>query len=910
MRILVPCFVLLAAAAAERPTVCGSSPSRVYEALHLNRESRGLAALAPVSPPRADVGDIAILESSGGVLGARNDFDLANRTVTFQPAGSRYRYSSGLASYNAALESGVALPLRDDDTLEVALPFSFPFFGVQYSRVFVNSDGNFTFGAGDGSSNSRTLGRLTSGPPRIAGLFRDLDPGRSGRIVAVSTTFEFAVTWVAVPDFRDSGVGPLQTFQIRLYPDGRIAVAFERVNTDQAVVGISPGGSPASVNVVSLDGAGEAEGVIAERFERLPELDIVRAAQRFYENHGDAYDYLVFFNSLGVSAGSNILAFQVPVRVPGTGYGLAREDFGREFGSPRRLQSVINMGPLTRYPEDPNAPVSGRITAGDTTLTVLAHEAGHQYLAFANLPGLLGRQRAHWSFFFNSDASLLEGNRILDNGEGASPRFFTVQPTQAFSALDSYLAGWQPLSAVPPSFYIRPSNFAWRAEDAPQAGAILAGERVNVDPREIAAGLGRRTPDNTVAQRRYRFAFVLIVPAGQSAAPADIARIDNYRRQFVDFFSRASRGEASADASLRRAVQWSSAPAAGVLAGQIGAASIQVDRAADADLTFRVDGGGAFADLPTEVRIPGGARQVEFQVRGRTPGVERVRLVPSDPAYEELEARLQVLPPEEAQVSVTVEGGVAAVRVTDVNRLPYAGVPIRATVVGDSVVNPAESLTDADGVVRFEWLPGAGDATFTIAGGQSVTLPGRPVIGQVLNSASLDGRLTPGALTSIYGAGFSGGSVRVETDGSPASVVRVGSGEVATVLGAGSTRLRVVNERGVSNEVSVSLRDRAPAVFVDGASGLGAVVSDGRVGRVSAGAVAEVYATGIRDGDSITVRVGPAPAEVLFAGRSSVFAGMWQINIRVPEIGTAGEQLVVLNSGGEDSPAVRVVVER
>jgi len=55
---------------------------------------------------------------------------------------------------------------------------------------------------------------------------------------------------------------------------------------------------------------------------------------------------------------------------------------------------------------------------------VIGQEAGHRWLAFLEFSdvnrqpsdALLGRDLAHWSFFFNSDASVMEGNRIQDLG--------------------------------------------------------------------------------------------------------------------------------------------------------------------------------------------------------------------------------------------------------------------------------------------------------------------------------------------------------------------------------------------------------------------------------------------------------------------------------------------------------------
>ena len=71
-----------------------------------------------------------------------------------------------------------------------------------------------------------SLGRVTAGPPRIAGLFTDLDPTqKSGAVRVLAEPGRFVVSWDGVPQYSDSGLGFAERFQIRLYPDGRIEFA-------------------------------------------------------------------------------------------------------------------------------------------------------------------------------------------------------------------------------------------------------------------------------------------------------------------------------------------------------------------------------------------------------------------------------------------------------------------------------------------------------------------------------------------------------------------------------------------------------------------------------------------------------------------------------------------------------------
>ena len=106
------------------------------------------------------------------------------------------------------------------------------------------------------------------------------------------------VSWVAVPEYSDFNRGAPQTFQVTLYTDGRIALAWTSGVPTSAVVGIAPGYARGATNLVSFnDASAEYSAAIVERFGNTQEIDIVLAAQRFYQTHDDAYDYLVFYNA-------------------------------------------------------------------------------------------------------------------------------------------------------------------------------------------------------------------------------------------------------------------------------------------------------------------------------------------------------------------------------------------------------------------------------------------------------------------------------------------------------------------------------------------------------------------------------------------------------------------------------------
>jgi len=286
--------------------ICGSYRDRWKEELFLHQQSvarreqlrrqNPTAFAVPSRPARADIGGFAILEDVEGVVARRNDFNLDGKRIRFEPQNgdaSTYTFTTDTADFDsgAAADGALVTGIGDDDFRQLNLPFSFPFFGKNYDRVFLNSDGNLTFEEGDGSSSERTLGRLVAGPPRIAALFRDLDPtlARDG-IHVLSQPDRFVVSWVRVPEYSDFGFGNLQTFQLRIYPNGRIDVVYAGSQTDQAVVGIAPGYLRGSTTVLSFveGSSSEFSAAVAERFGSDEEVDVVTAAQKFYQNHEDA----------------------------------------------------------------------------------------------------------------------------------------------------------------------------------------------------------------------------------------------------------------------------------------------------------------------------------------------------------------------------------------------------------------------------------------------------------------------------------------------------------------------------------------------------------------------------------------------------------------------------------------------
>jgi hypothetical protein len=167
-------------------------------------------------------------------------------TLNFTPSGAGFAVSQVAPNFEPP--QGKALLLEDDDSVEVGLPFAMPFLGVNYRSVFVNSDGNVTFGTGDKAVSPRDFVRLIGGPPRVAALLRDLSPDR-GTITADVRADRAVITWSGVPEWNTS---KFNTFQVKLFSSGLIQIAYSRVDSRSGVIGVARGSDQGPFQEIDL----------------------------------------------------------------------------------------------------------------------------------------------------------------------------------------------------------------------------------------------------------------------------------------------------------------------------------------------------------------------------------------------------------------------------------------------------------------------------------------------------------------------------------------------------------------------------------------------------------------------------------------------------------------------------------
>ena len=357
-----------------------------------------------------DTGNIAIIEDSDGIVARQNEFNLDFKTLHFTPG---YRYSVVDGGYDEAAASAGAplVALDDDDSRLVPLPFAFPFFGAGYREVYVNSDGNLTFTAADNASTDRSLGRMTAGPPRISPLFDDLNPAadrrrrsRPQRARTRCRQLGRSPRMGCLGDRRPPDV-PGETLPRRPH---RI-----RLQRRRAVERRGRASRPAACRGTTAlvdyrnDATATYSAAVAERFGSTLDVDIVTVAQRFYQTHEDAYDYLVIFNNMDIPAlNQGVIAYESTVRSRGAGYGSA---------AARRRRAVrFGVAPAGRPQYGAAESISGGSRtrscrrarqAGDTPVTTLAHETGHLFLAYASVRG---PERSHRASHARLPESALE----------------------------------------------------------------------------------------------------------------------------------------------------------------------------------------------------------------------------------------------------------------------------------------------------------------------------------------------------------------------------------------------------------------------------------------------------------------------------------------------------------------------
>ena len=393
----------------------------------------------------------------------------------------------------------------------------------------------------------------------------------------------------------------------------------------------------------------------------IQQLDVIELTKEFYRSHPDKFDYLVIFTEDVVDIGGAFAyELPLHAENDGLGFFMGPGTFDdcSAVGLPAgcELESVLNMNRIGLYWPDEaklvNPPIQkfrfsclnaggqvvpcgatfggppganqvslrarrmgtlngdfgahGSYTLGlNSAMSLMGQEAGHRWLAFpafqrpngALSSALLGRDFAHWSFFFDVTvpafqfeakdgdprASSSEGNAIVDLGTDprctalGRTRLFQTPPNElidGYTELDQYFIGLRKASEVPPFWYVRrpivifggaPSESSSARDDVlicgdredltinniTAAGAFLPnnGPRDPVigDEQDAGPGIGPADDAKCSSQRECvdvkTMAFILLVQGGSpSSHAATVNQVDNFRRAWESYSNNAAVG--------------------------------------------------------------------------------------------------------------------------------------------------------------------------------------------------------------------------------------------------------------------------------------------------------------------------------------------------------------------------------
>jgi hypothetical protein len=270
----------------------------------------------------------------------------------------------------------------------------------------------------------------------------------------------------------------------------------------------------------------------------------------YYAAAPDNVQFIVTFTSWGIST---LGAFYFPMANDTTGIGYQHEMHDEIFdwtpGSP--LEGYLMMNGVDAF------------GGGAYATAVFDQELAHRWAAFVRYdPGdgtasdaLLGRDLQHWSYFFNTDNSPMEGNRWTPGSDGMS--FISADSlatTPRYSQLDLYLMGLVAPTDVMPSFLILTATPSvpdgWggsvtRASPPEYDRQVdIAGTRSDITIDQVIKTEGPRMPAFPAAPTELHIGFLYVVKAGQQWRLPPLMRMEARVEAAVAGFEAATGGRA------------------------------------------------------------------------------------------------------------------------------------------------------------------------------------------------------------------------------------------------------------------------------------------------------------------------------------------------------------------------------
>jgi hypothetical protein len=238
--------------------------------------------------------------------------------------------------------AGEPLPVGDDGFVELFPRFPIDFCGQRFSSVFVNANGSITFGRSDAGFSETTAAHL-SGPPRIAGLWDDLNASAGGTVIFEESASTFTVRWQGVPEYPAVGAN---TFSITL----------ERKNLLGEFLG-TLAGNPFSINYGTLSAADglagySCGGTLTSGFEKESDISAYRGWI------GSVISVPAVFEDLVGTGLNETVDLRGPVRFAGVNRIVDLTEL-------RRNDSIARATPLLHLPFDSANPAFATVLDAD-----------------------------------------------------------------------------------------------------------------------------------------------------------------------------------------------------------------------------------------------------------------------------------------------------------------------------------------------------------------------------------------------------------------------------------------------------------------------------------------------------------------------------------------------------------------
>ncbi|MEW6070113.1 MAG: PKD domain-containing protein, partial [Candidatus Thermoplasmatota archaeon] len=152
-----------------------------------------------------------------------------------------YTYSNVSYELLEGVIGGTDLSLADDSYATLTLPFTFNFYGENYTAIYICSNGWISFSYAASNSPPNITLPIVGWPNTIFVLGTDWNPDAGGGVYVKSLTNpnRYVITWYQVPHYSLKGNN---TFQIVLYENGMIRFNYQRIETPYSfVVGLNKG---------------------------------------------------------------------------------------------------------------------------------------------------------------------------------------------------------------------------------------------------------------------------------------------------------------------------------------------------------------------------------------------------------------------------------------------------------------------------------------------------------------------------------------------------------------------------------------------------------------------------------------------------------------------------------------------